>query len=191
MNLRSPSVLIAVVALLVLVGGGAAFATSQGGGSGSSAPASDSATPDFEAIASGERGDMFEHMGRAPRFTQAASDYLGLSVSQIFERLANGRSLAQIAKAQGKSVEGLENAIVDGAESDLAKKVDEGWLTDQQRDRILNLLRSNIDEIVKQEGLPGPASAPATGSAPATCRDNRVLVSGVLPGSARPRSTSA
>ena len=34
MNLRSPSVLIAVVALLVLVGGGAALATSQGGGLG-------------------------------------------------------------------------------------------------------------------------------------------------------------
>lgn len=180
MNLRSPSVLIAVVALLVLVGGGAAYATSQGG-SGSSAPGSDSATPDFEGIASGDRGDMLGHMGRAPRFAQAASDYLGLSVSQIFERLANGSSLAQIAKAQGKSVEGLENAIVDGAESDLAKKVDEGWLTDQQRDRILSLLHSNIDEIVNHEGLPGPRFGPG-GSGPGGMPGHPGPPLGMLPG---------
>ena len=166
MNLRSPSVLIAVVALLVLVGGGAAFATTQGGGSGSSAPKSDSAMPGFEGIATGERADMFRGMGRAPRFAEAASDYLGLSVSQIFERLANGQSLAQMAKAQGKSVEGLKNAIVDGAEADLAKKVDEGWLTDQQRDSILKLVRSSIDEIVNHEGLPGPDSKPGRGFGP-------------------------
>ena len=65
-----------------------------------------------------------------------------------------------MATAQGKSVEGLKNAIVDGAEADLAKKVDEGWLTDQQRDSILKLVRSSIDEIVNHEGLPGPIPGP-------------------------------
>src|SRR6266480_7011365 len=36
-----------------------------------------------------------------------AADYLGLTVPQLFQKLANGQSLADVAKAQHKSVDGL------------------------------------------------------------------------------------
>ena len=41
----------------------------------------------------------------------AAAGYLGLSVPQLFNELRSGRSVAQIAKARGKSVSGLERAV--------------------------------------------------------------------------------
>jgi hypothetical protein len=41
----------------------------------------------------------------------AAASYLGLSPAQLFEQLRSGKSLADIAKARGKSLSGLKQAI--------------------------------------------------------------------------------
>ena len=43
----------------------------------------------------------------------AAANYLGLSVPQLLQKLANGQSLADVAKAQDKPVDGLKKAILD------------------------------------------------------------------------------
>jgi len=43
----------------------------------------------------------------------AASNYLGLSAEELRGELANGQSLAQVAEANGKSVDGLTQAIAD------------------------------------------------------------------------------
>ena len=45
----------------------------------------------------------------------AAATYLGLTRAQLGRQLMNGRSLADVAKAQGKPVDGLEQAMVDEA----------------------------------------------------------------------------
>ena len=68
-------------------------------------------------------------------------------MDKLTTRLGNGRSLAQIAKAQGKSVEGLKAAIVDGVQSDLDKAVDKG-MPSQMKNKILEAVRSSIDDIV-------------------------------------------
>jgi hypothetical protein len=85
----------------------------------------------------------------------AAADYLGLTRAQLGRRLANGRSLAQIARAEGKSVDGLEQAIVDAASEQLDRAVADGDLTDEQRDQMLRRLREHVDELVAGR-LPGP-----------------------------------
>ena len=85
----------------------------------------------------------------------AAADYLGLTRAELARRLMNGRSLAEVARARGKSVDGLEQALVDAARSDLDRAVADGKLTAAQRDEILSRLREHVDELVAGTG-PGP-----------------------------------
>ncbi|HEU4703018.1 MAG TPA: hypothetical protein VFS37_11095 [Conexibacter sp.] len=85
----------------------------------------------------------------------AAAGYLGLTEAQLARRLRNGSTLAQVARAQGKSVDGLAQALVDAAKRRLDRAVDDGHLTDQQRDRILRELKEHVDELVNGRA-PGP-----------------------------------
>lgn len=85
----------------------------------------------------------------------AAADYLGLTVPQLFQKLANGQSLADVANAQHKSVDGLKSAIVDGAKKDLDQAVKSGFLTEAQAKEALSELQSHIDDIVNGK-FPGP-----------------------------------
>ena len=84
-----------------------------------------------------------------------AADYLGLTVPKLFQKLANGQSLADVAKAQHKSVDGLKKAIVNGAKQDLDQAVKSGFLTEAQAKEALSALQSRIDEIVNGT-FPGP-----------------------------------
>jgi hypothetical protein len=85
----------------------------------------------------------------------AAADYLGLTAPQLFQKLANGQSLADVATAQHKSVDGLKKAIVDGAKKDLDQAVKNGFLTEAQAKQALSALQSRIDDIVNGT-FPGP-----------------------------------
>jgi hypothetical protein len=53
-----------------------------------------------------------------------AAKYLGLTQEQLLTQLRDGRSLADIAKAQGKSVDGLKQAILSALTADLKERVD-------------------------------------------------------------------
>lgn len=57
-------------------------------------------------------------LGR-PAIISSAARYLGLTERQLMRRLRRGESLAQIAKAQGKSRSGLERAITAAVRSQL------------------------------------------------------------------------
>jgi hypothetical protein len=95
-----------------------------------------------------------DHMGGfhfhvlGPGKLSAAADYLGLTTAQLREKLEAGQSLAAIAKAQGKSVDGLKNAILDAAKKTLDQAVADGNLTRAQADDVLDHLKSRIDKIV-------------------------------------------
>ena len=93
-------------------------------------------------------------------------------MDELTTRVRNGRSLAQIAKAQGKSVEGLKAAIVNGVQSDLDKAVEDGNLPAEMKNRILDAVRSNVDDIVNGQlpsfgGPPGGFDRPAASARPA------------------------
>jgi hypothetical protein len=87
----------------------------------------------------------------------AAADYLGLSQAQLGRRLRDGDSLADVAKAQGRSVDGLEQALVAAAQERLDKAVARGDLTDEERDEVLQRIESNVDELVR---MPPPGPGP-------------------------------
>jgi hypothetical protein len=87
------------------------------------------------------------HVGVGPGLDGAA-DYLGLTEAELQERLRAGDSLAEIAKAEGKSVEGLKQALLAAAKDRLDQGVEDGRITAAQRDELLERLESKIDDMV-------------------------------------------
>jgi hypothetical protein len=81
----------------------------------------------------------------------AAAKYLGLDESALRDKLQNGQSLADVAKAQSKDVEGLKTAIFEAAKADLDKAVADKKLTQSEADDIYNGLKSHIDDVVNAE----------------------------------------
>ncbi len=78
----------------------------------------------------------------------AAAGYLGLTQDQLRTKLMNGQSLAGVAKAQGKSVDGLKSTILDAAKKRLDQAVKGGDLTQAQANDMLNGLKAHVDDLV-------------------------------------------
>jgi hypothetical protein len=78
----------------------------------------------------------------------AAADYLGLSVPELLDQLTSGKSLADVAEAEDKSVDGLKQAMVADAKERLDQAVEEGLLTEAQAKEKLDAIESRIDDIV-------------------------------------------
>jgi hypothetical protein len=84
-----------------------------------------------------------------------AASYLGLTEAELRSRLDDGKTLAEVAKAEDKTVDGLVNAMVAAARQDLNQAVEDGRLTDAQRDEIASSLTERVTELVNRD-LPGP-----------------------------------
>ena len=105
--------------------------------------------------------------GGGPPAAAAIATYLGLSQPDLRTDLQSGKTLAQIATAQGKTVSGLEAAIVADAKSHLDAEVAAGTITTAQESARLTELSSHVDEMVNSTGPPagvhggsgGPGSA--------------------------------
>jgi predicted DNA-binding protein (UPF0251 family) len=91
----------------------------------------------------GHRGFGFGHFGHFGNLDTAAT-YLGLTEVQLRERLANGDTLAEIAKAESKSVDGLVQALVKAARERIDDAVADGRLTQAHA----NELRANLEERI-------------------------------------------
>lgn len=72
--------------------------------------------------------------------------------------LQGGQTLAQVATAQGKTVDGLVSALVTAAKSDLDAQVTAGNLTAAQETSIESNLTAHITDLVN--GV-RPAQGPA------------------------------
>lgn len=85
----------------------------------------------------------------------AASKYLGLTEAELRTQLASGKSLADIAKDKGKSVDGLKKAITADVKTNLDQAVEDGKLTQAQADDILKGTTDRLDDIVNATFEPG------------------------------------
>ena len=104
-----------------------------------------------------KRGFFFHTQGPVHTGIDAAAKYLGLTDKQLFDKLSSGKSLADVAGEQNKSVDGLKNAIRDSVKSDLDSDVKAGRLTQAQENQILDGLNSRLDDFVNGKGSgPGP-----------------------------------
>ena len=99
----------------------------------------------------------------------AAAEYLGVTQAELHERLHDGETLAEVAKAEGKTVDGLVDALVADATEELAQAVEDGRLTDAQRDELVAGLEERVTARVNGEGGSGrghrfgPPGPPPTG----------------------------
>ena len=80
---------------------------------------------------------------------------LGITPQALRTQLEAGKTLAQIAQAQGISKSDLINKLVAAAKADIAADVKAGRLTQAQADKITANLQARITERVDHVG-PGP-----------------------------------
>ncbi len=78
----------------------------------------------------------------------AAAAYLGLSAAALQRQLAGGKTMAQVAKTQGKTVAGLVTVMLAAQKKRLASAVASGFLTDDQAQQIESSMASRIKDLV-------------------------------------------
>lgn len=150
MKLNRTRVLLGIGGLGVVAalagGAGIAFAATgaNGGDSGTTVPCVTAAGGQVSAMP--DRG-----WGQGAPMTAAAS-YLGLSPSDLHSRLVTGKSLADIATAQGKSVSGLEDAMIAAVTADLNAN---SSLTAEQRATMLAQVKAHVEDMVNDTHAAG------------------------------------
>jgi AraC-like DNA-binding protein len=90
---------------------------------------------------------------------ETAASYLGISPQALGSDLRSGRTLAAIAKAKGKSVSGLVQAMLAAAKKQLDSAVAAKRLTAAQETKVLEALSTRVDMLVTkgfQFGFGGP-----------------------------------
>jgi polyhydroxyalkanoate synthesis regulator phasin len=91
----------------------------------------------------------------------AAASYLGLSEDELRSQLESGKTLADVAKAQGKSVDGLVDALVAAFKTHLDQAVAAGKLTQAQADQVLADVKQRITDRVNGKAPEFDHGAPA------------------------------
>lgn len=82
-----------------------------------------------------------------------AAEYLGLTQEQLRDRLNSGKTLAQIAKEQDKSVAGLVDKLVEHKKARIEEAVKHGQLTRTQADEILAKINRVVTDFVENGRL--------------------------------------
>jgi hypothetical protein len=86
----------------------------------------------------------------------AAANYLGLTQKQLVDKLQSGKSLADVAGDEKKSVDGLKSAIKDSVKKDLDADVKAGHLSQSEENDLLGRLDNKLDALVNHKGLLPP-----------------------------------
>ncbi len=81
---------------------------------------------------------------------RAAAGYLGLTPQQLRSERKSGKSLAQIAQAQNKSVSGLQAALTAAVQTRLDRAVKDGKLSAASEQKILAALPKRLDRLVNR-----------------------------------------
>ena len=92
-------------------------------------------------------GFGFRHHGGPGPFHakfEAAARYLGMTQAELSEALQDGKTLAQVARDQGKSVDGLVDVLV----AEVEKKLDQSNLTEAQKQKVLSGIRERVTDLV-------------------------------------------
>lgn len=109
---------------------------------------------------------------------ETAATAIGITADELRTQLEAGKSVAQVAEAEGVSTQAVIDALVTAAEEHLAEEVASGEHTQAEADAKLADIEARITEMVETEGLPqrgghdgqapGSTSGTATPSTSAT-----------------------
>jgi hypothetical protein len=108
---------------------------------------------EFPLFGIGPGAGGFEHHEFFGGLDPAAS-YLGLTEDQLHAQLEGGKNLADIAKARGKSVDGLVQALLADAKTHLDEAVADGHITKAQETQMLSKLEEGIRAMVNGSSPP-------------------------------------
>ena len=81
---------------------------------------------------------------------KAAATYLGVTDAQLVTDLRAGKSLAQVATAKGKSVDGLEQALLAALKQKVDAAVAAGRLPAARAQKLLELAPAHIERLVNR-----------------------------------------
>ena len=93
---------------------------------------------------------LVKRIGLKTKRLAAASEYLGLTRERIRAELKAGKSLAQIAAAQGKTADGLATAMLAPVKDRLAKAVAAKRLTRERANEILERLNERLEQGIQR-----------------------------------------
>jgi 5-methylcytosine-specific restriction endonuclease McrA len=110
-----------------------------------------------------------------------AAEALGISRADLFERLRDGKSLEDVAKAQGKSIDDVKAAMRAGIRKDLDDAVDAGKLTAAEADRMADKLTEGVRHFPDWSSRPRTARRSRCSSARSVC------TASCIPSGAAPR----
>ena len=85
------------------------------------------------------------------RGLEGAATYLGLTEAQLREQLSDGKSLADVAKAQNKSVDGLKAALKTALTAKLDEAVKAGRITEARKTQVLENIDKRLDALINAD----------------------------------------
>lgn len=110
-------------------------------------------------------GDHRHFGGHGFGHLDAAASYLGVTEAELRTELSGGKTLADVAKAKGKSVDGLVSALVADEKKELDEAVSSGRLTQEQADEMLESAKERFADMVNgkmpERGLHRSGGPPA------------------------------
>ncbi|MBI2710904.1 MAG: hypothetical protein HYX34_14620 [Actinobacteria bacterium] len=126
--------------------------------------ATTSPTSDDPAGHPGRDGDRPDGPGHGPfGGLSAAAKALGLTDAQLRQQLDAGKTIADVAKAKGISVDTVVKALVADAKTRLAQAVTAGKLTQARADTISADLTTRITDLVNGKRPAFPGGGPGRG----------------------------
>lgn len=91
----------------------------------------------------------------------AAAGVLEMERNDLVAELKDGNSLAEVAEAQGMSVDGFKAQLLAEVQADIDAKVADGTITQEQADRLSEGLEERIDNIVNAQPSGGGFGGPS------------------------------
>jgi hypothetical protein len=137
-----------------LAGGGVALATT--GATPATATTTSADRPCGYGMGAGQLGGMHGMWSGQQPVLAAAATYLGLTQTQLRDQLQAGKSLADAATAQGKTVPGLKDAILTAITSRINAN---SALTAGQKAGMLAEVKDHLDTMVNMTHPAGPGIA--------------------------------
>lgn len=95
---------------------------------------------------------------------KAARDYIGISQQDLMTQLRAGNSLADIAVKNGKTRQGLIDAITNAANAKIDKAQQDGKLTADQATQLKAKVTASVGQLVDRKGFGGHKSFGPNGS---------------------------
>ena len=163
LNRKGVTWAIAGLALAGALVGGAGIAVAATGTPQPSPSSTSSVDPPYGHMGgmagTGDMGDGGMAFGENSAMA-AAADYLGLSLTDLRAELRSSTSLADVAAAQGKSVAGLEDAMIAAMTSHLDANT---TLTAEEKAAALAAMKSHLDAVVTATPSSGSGLGPMGG----------------------------